>query len=87
MTDIAAPSTQAEIDEDPFFFKVLYHVPLLGWLFKDAVHGRSDAKYYFCANVIGGWAMAIAVFGYPAIIVPALCLVFLAFCWVIGVCR
>ena len=87
MTDMIASSTECEIEEDPFFFKLLYHVPILGWLFKDAVHGQDDAKYYFCANVLGGWALAIGIFGYPAVIIPALCLVVLAFGWVIGVCR
>ncbi len=82
---MAAPVSSQ--DDDPLFLKILFLVPVLGWLLKDAVHGNSEAKYYFCINIFVGWGLAIALIGYPAIIIPALCLVALAFTWILGVCR
>ncbi|KZK77056.1 hypothetical protein PsW64_00467 [Pseudovibrio sp. W64] len=87
MSDTTLSSAEDQQDNDPLFFKLLFLVPIIGWLFKDAVHGNSEAKYYFCANFFVGWGLAIAFFGYAAIIIPALCLVALAFTWIIGVCR
>ncbi|MTI19108.1 hypothetical protein E1162_17840 [Rhodobacteraceae bacterium RKSG542] len=67
--------------------RLVFMVPFVGWLLRDAMEGQSDAKYYFIANVAVTWALAILFFGYPAIILPALCMVPLAFAWVIAVCR
>ncbi|MDD7910282.1 MULTISPECIES: hypothetical protein [Pseudovibrio] len=78
---------ESALERDPLFMRLLFLVPVIGWLFRDAVHGKSDAKYYFCANFFVIWGLAIIFFGYPAIIVPALCLVFLAFTWIVAVCR
>jgi hypothetical protein len=50
----------------------LYHVPILGWLAKDAVHGRPDAKYYLLANVLALVAFLIYEFGYAFVIILAL---------------
>ena len=54
---------------------LVYAVPLLGWLIEDAVKGRESAKLFLALNCAILWFAAIAVFGYPAIIVPALALV------------
>ncbi|OKL45429.1 hypothetical protein [Pseudovibrio exalbescens] len=74
-------------ERDPLFMRLLFLVPIIGWLFRDAVYGKSDAKYYFCANFFVGWALAIYFFGYPALIIPTLALVVLAFTWIVAVCR
>jgi hypothetical protein len=52
--------------------KFVYAIPLFGWMLKDAVHGPSDSKYWFIADMLMLWALAIIFFGYPAIIIPAL---------------
>ncbi len=54
---------------------LVYAVPLIGWLVEDAVKGRASAKLFFALNAAILWLAAIAVFGYPAIIVPALAMV------------
>ena len=59
--------------------RLIYAVPLLGWLIEDAVTGRESAKLFLALNVAFLWLAAIALFGYPAIILPALALVPLAF--------
>jgi hypothetical protein len=54
---------------------VLYAVPLAGWLLKDAVEGSGSAKAFFAFNGFLVLAAAIAVFGYPVLIVAALIMV------------
>ncbi len=54
---------------------LVYAIPLLGWLIEDAVKGRASAKLFFALNIAILWLAAIAIFGYPAIIVPALAMV------------
>lgn len=49
-----------------------FHVPLFGWLLKDAVHGAADAKYYFFGNVFVLMAVLVYWVGYPLLIVLAL---------------
>lgn len=55
--------------------RTLYAVPLLGWLLKDAVNGRASAKAFFALNCALLLAAAVAVFGYPVLIVACLALV------------
>lgn len=55
--------------------RALYAVPVVGWLLKDAIHGRASAKAFFALNCFLLLAAAIAVFGYPVLIVAALTLV------------
>lgn len=59
--------------------KLFYAMPLLGWLARDLKEGGVSAFTYFLVNCALLWIGAIALFGYPAIIVPALCVVPLMF--------
>jgi hypothetical protein len=52
--------------------RTFYHVPVVGWLTKDAVKGKPDAKYYFMANIGILYAVLLYVFGYPLLIVTLL---------------
>ncbi|NBB49396.1 hypothetical protein GVN24_14015 [Rhizobium sp. CRIBSB] len=51
---------------------VIFRVPLLGWMLKEAIHGPITAKVLFIVNLLLVWLLAILAFGYPAIIIPAL---------------
>lgn len=55
--------------------RLVYHVPIFGWMLKEAVQGTQTAKILFLINCALIWLLAIAAFGYPAIIIPALLLV------------
>ncbi len=55
--------------------RIIYAIPLIGWMLKDVVHGDTDNIYYFIATLVMLWVLAIVMFGYPAIIIPALALV------------
>ncbi|MEM8878003.1 MAG: hypothetical protein AAGD23_09025 [Pseudomonadota bacterium] len=52
--------------------RAIYHVPVLGWMLRDAVHGRDSARSFFAINLILILALAIWLFGYPALIGIAL---------------
>lgn len=61
------------------FAAVVYRVPVLGWMLKEAVQGAATAKVLFVLNLLMIWLLAILTFGYPAIILPALVAVPLMF--------
>lgn len=73
----AAPKTRSGALKDAgrMLLGVLYAVPLAGWLLKDAVEGSASAKAFFAFNGFLVLAAAIAVFGYPVLIVAALTMV------------
>jgi len=52
--------------------RAFFRVPVIGWLAGDAIHGHSDAKYYFIANLLLAFAFLVYVFGYPFLICSAL---------------
>jgi len=70
----AAPKTRSGMLKraGPMLLGLLYAVPLAGWLLKDAVEGSTSAKAFFAFNGFLLLAAAIAVFGYPVLIVAAL---------------
>lgn len=51
--------------------RAFYHLPVIGWLVRDAVHGSPEAKYYFIGNVAVVMAGLIYYFGYPLVITLA----------------
>ncbi|QEE45240.1 hypothetical protein FVA81_11735 [Rhizobium sp. WL3] len=52
--------------------ELIYRVPLIGWILKEAMQGPTTAKVLFVVNLLMVWLLAILTFGYPAIIIPAL---------------
>ena len=52
--------------------QMIYRIPVLGWMMKEAILGPVTAKVLFLINLLLLWALAIVTFGYPAIILPAL---------------
>lgn len=59
----------------PLALRLLYAFPVLGWMLKEAAEGPAVAKTLFIVNCVLAWILAIAFFGYPAIILPALAMV------------
>lgn len=59
----------------PLGERMLYAIPIFGWMLKDVTYGAKDNIYWFIATMVMLWILAIIVFGYPAIIIPALALV------------
>ena len=52
--------------------QVALRFPVVGWLLRDAIHGRPEAKYYFLANCILAVVLGAVVFGYVFVISLAL---------------
>lgn len=52
--------------------KLVYHIPLFGWMLKEAASGSPAAQVLFLVNMAALWLLAVLIFGYPAIIIPAL---------------
>ncbi len=63
----------------PLFSRILFAVPVIGWMLKDVIYGRPENKWYFLGALVSCWIMAIMAFGYPAVIIPVICAVPLAF--------
>ncbi|SDA74563.1 hypothetical protein [Sinorhizobium sp. NFACC03] len=55
--------------------RLVYNVPVFGWMLREAMQGSQTAKVLFVINCALIWLLAIVAFGYPAIIIPALVLV------------
>lgn len=51
---------------------LVYHIPIFGWMLKEAAKGSETARVLFLINMVLIWLLAIFLFGYPAIIIPAL---------------
>lgn len=52
--------------------QVALRLPVFGWLLRDAIHGRPEAKYYFLANCLLAVILGAVVFGYAFVISLAL---------------
>ena len=64
--------------------KLIYAIPVIGWMLKSAVHGSVSEKTFFLVDLVMVWAIAVSFFGLPALIYPAVIfaagfLVFLVF--------
>lgn len=51
---------------------LIFNIPVFGWMLREAVEGTTTARVLFIVNCVLIWILAIAWFGYPAIIIPAL---------------
>ncbi len=52
--------------------QVALRFPVVGWLLRDAIYGRPEAKYYFLANCILAAILGAFLFGYAFVISLAL---------------
>lgn len=59
----------------PLWRRLVYAVPVFGWMLRDVLHGERDNIYYALFTLVALWIMAIMTWGYPAVILPALALV------------
>lgn len=52
--------------------RLVYTIPVFGWLLRDAVQGPPSSRGWFVANLAMIWVFAIVFLGYPAFIWPVL---------------
>ncbi|MFN4011555.1 MAG: hypothetical protein ACK4K8_16505 [Pannonibacter sp.] len=67
--------------------RILMLVPVFNLFLREAIHGSDEDRLWFAFNMVVLWLLAIAAFGYPAIILPALGLVAMAFLWILETVR
>jgi hypothetical protein len=67
--------------------QLIYRIPILGWLIREAAEGSANVQMLFLVTGAMLWLIAILLFGYPAIILPALCLVAIVFVLLILIMR
>jgi hypothetical protein len=58
----------------PLWERLIYAVPLIGWMLKDVVHGDPDNLYHFLFAVVCLWAIAGLQFGLVGVALPAVAL-------------
>jgi hypothetical protein len=52
--------------------RLIYAVPLIGWMIKDVVHGEPDNIYHFLFAAVCLWIIAGLQFGAVGVVIPAL---------------
>lgn len=65
--------------------RILFAIPVLGWIARDLIHGDEDNIWYLLVAVLSLWAMAVMTWGVPALYLPALAavpVIFLMLLWI-----
>jgi len=71
----------------PLSQRILFSIPVLGWMLKDVMHGDSDNIYYFLLSIVSLWGISILQFGLLGLVIPALVLVPVVFVTLIIITR
>lgn len=61
------------------FLKLLTIIPFLGQMIREALEGPDEALLAFLANVVMAVAIAVILFGFPALLTVAFCAVLMMF--------
>ena len=59
--------------------RVVFRVPVVGWMLREAVEGGAESRRFFACNLAMLAAFAVLAFGVQALLVIALALVPIAF--------
>ena len=59
----------------PWYAKLFFAIPVLGWMARDVVFGKSDNIPYAIIAIVSIWAMAIGTWGVVALYLPMVALV------------
>lgn len=59
----------------PIWQRILFAVPLFGWLARDAAHGKAEDLGYTVAAIVSMWGCSTLLFGLPGLYLPALVMV------------
>ncbi|WP_424830923.1 hypothetical protein [Ruegeria sp.] len=71
----------------PIWQRLLFAIPLFGWLARDAAHGKPEDLFYTAAAIFSMWGCSIMVFGLPGLYIPALLMVPMMFLILILISR
>lgn len=59
-------------EDHPLRLRLLFAIPVLGWMIRDAFENGVAARRWFVFNCVALFSAAVAVIGYPVVIVTAL---------------
>ena len=71
----------------PIWQRLLFAIPLFGWLARDAAYGKPEDLFYTAAAIFSMWGCSIMVFGLPGLYIPALLMVPMMFLILILISR
>ncbi|SEO01793.1 hypothetical protein SAMN04490248_10149 [Salinihabitans flavidus] len=69
MTTADTPRTQ------PLWQRILFMIPVVGWIARDLTYGSRDTVYYAIAAFVSLWGISALTFGIPGLYIPALIMV------------
>jgi len=59
----------------PFWQRLLFAIPLFGWLARDAANGKPEDLGYTIVALVSMWGCSALLFGLPGLYLPALAMV------------
>ncbi|MEX0306779.1 MAG: hypothetical protein AB3N12_05260 [Ruegeria sp.] len=59
----------------PIWQRLLFAIPLFGWMARDAANGSAEDWYYTAAAIFGMWGCSVMLFGLPGLYIPAVMMV------------
>ncbi|WP_271946430.1 hypothetical protein [Ruegeria faecimaris] len=59
----------------PIWQRLLFAVPLFGWMARDAADADGDDWYYTAAAIFSMWGCSVMLFGLPGLYIPAVVMV------------
>lgn len=54
----------------PLYQRLLFQIPILGWIARDVVFGTADNAWYAAAIAATIWILSIATWGLAAFVLP-----------------
>ncbi len=59
----------------PLWQRLLFAIPLFGWMAQDAANAEADDLLYTAAALISMWGCSALLFGLPGLYIPAVMMV------------
>ncbi len=59
----------------PIWQRLLFAIPLFGWMAKDAAHGEAEDWGYTALAIFSMWGCSALLFGLPGLYIPAVMMV------------
>ncbi|WP_372571075.1 hypothetical protein [Ruegeria jejuensis] len=59
----------------PFWQRLFFAIPVLGWIAKEVAYGDPENIWYAIIAGVSAWGCAIPLFGLPGFYLPALAMV------------
>lgn len=54
----------------PLYARLLFSIPLLGWMARDVAFGHRENLYYALGALLSAWAIGVMLFGVVALYLP-----------------